>query len=601
MTHFKFGDVKFIKKLSLKYKFYTLGGSFLMVFLVSGLFTLYSFHKVGILHEANRVSQRVKILLLEQRKNEKDFLARETINENYYNTLESKYLSSFKKNKDSITYFLDLLAGSRLFVDDNLNNYINEVKIAFLEYENSFQKVVDVVNQHGFKDYGIEGDFRKSAHEAERLIVSSFGAGDEQVSLLMCRRHEKDHLLRKELKYVDLFNAEIDKLVKLLKGKKNSGTIIKAVMDYQVKFNLLVSKNEEIGFNENEGLLGEMRDAIHRVDPLMDKIARVVETHIAWETYISKIILIIVLILGMGIVTLLSSYILSDVYKALGGEPNQVADISEKISSGRLSDIIENPQVVRKGAVGSMYVMVDKLKEVVTSIHIRSEEIASSATQLSATAEKLSQGAFEQSVSLEQVASSMEEMGSSIQLNFQYAKETEEIAVESSESLHLVGASMENNLQNARTIAEKIGIVNEIAMQTSILSLNAAIEAARAGENGRGFAVVAAEVRKLAERSKFFAHEIVTLAATSHQTAESSSDKMQKLIPKINHTTQLVQGISNSSSEQNAGAHQVNKALQQMNIITQENAASSQELAANTEVLAKQAVMLKEMIDFFVV
>ncbi|MBF0422590.1 MAG: hypothetical protein HQL73_06330, partial [Magnetococcales bacterium] len=143
------------------------------------------------------------------------------------------------------------------------------------------------------------------------------------------------------------------------------------------------------------------------------------------------------------------------------------------------------------------------------------------------------------------------------------------------------------------------GIIEEIARQTNLLALNAAIEAARAGEHGKGFAVVAAEVRKLAERSQTAAGEISHLSTSSVGVAEKAGDIINKLVPDIQKTAELIQEITASSQEQNQGAKQINQAIQQLDQVIQQNAGASEEMAATAEELSSQAEIVKESLAFF--
>ena len=150
-----------------------------------------------------------------------------------------------------------------------------------------------------------------------------------------------------------------------------------------------------------------------------------------------------------------------------------------------------------------------------------------------------------------------------------------------------------------KEIANKISIIEEIARQTNLLALNAAIEAARAGEHGKGFAVVAAEVRKLAERSQKAAAEINQLSATTLRVSEKSGEMLDKLVPDIQRTAELVQEISAASKEQDTGAEQINKALQQLEKVIQQNASASEEMASTTEELTGQSDQLVSALGFF--
>jgi methyl-accepting chemotaxis protein len=193
----------------------------------------------------------------------------------------------------------------------------------------------------------------------------------------------------------------------------------------------------------------------------------------------------------------------------------------------------------------------------------------------------------------------MEQMSANIKQNADNAAQTEKIARQSSKDAEASGAAVDKAVGAMRTIAEKIGIVQEIARQTDLLALNAAVEAARAGEHGKGFAVVASEVRKLAERSQTAAAEISSVSSDTVAAAAQAGEMLSKLVPDIRRTAELVAEISAACREQDIGSSQINEAIQQLDKVTQQNAAASEQISSTSEELAGQAEELQEGIAFF--
>ncbi len=243
--------------------------------------------------------------------------------------------------------------------------------------------------------------------------------------------------------------------------------------------------------------------------------------------------------------------------------------------------------------------MVVNLREIITKTTNAASNVAAGAQELSASSEQLSQGATEQASAAEEASASMEQMASNIKQNADNANQTETIAHQSARNAEPSGEAVDRAVKAMQTIAEKIGIVQEIARQTDLLALNAAVEAARAGEHGKGFAVVASEVRKLAERSQTAAAEIGVLSSDTVKAAQEAGEMLIKLVPDIRRTASLVEEITSACREQDAGAAQINQAIQQLDKVTQQNASSSEEVSATSEELSSQAEQLQATIAFF--
>lgn len=266
-------------------------------------------------------------------------------------------------------------------------------------------------------------------------------------------------------------------------------------------------------------------------------------------------------------------------------------DLTQKIDAAYAGDF----KVLQSAVNDSL----DKLSGIIDEVRNAAEALTNAAAQVSSTAQSLSQSSSEQAASVEQTSASVEQMSASINQNTENARVTDGMATKAASQAGEGGEAVRNTVGAMKSIADKIGIIDEIAYQTNLLALNAAIEAARAGDHGKGFAVVAAEVRKLAERSQVAAHEIGDLAGKSVSVAESAGRLLEEIVPAIRKTSDLVQEIASASNEQSTGATQINRAMGQLNSTTQQNASASEELAATAEELGGQAGQLQDLMGFF--
>ena len=205
---------------------------------------------------------------------------------------------------------------------------------------------------------------------------------------------------------------------------------------------------------------------------------------------------------------------------------------------------------------------------------------------------------------LEETAAALEEITANITGNTEnvvkmsnYASELTQVAKNGQHLATQTTTSMDEIDTQVRSIAEAISVIDQIAFQTNILSLNAAVEAATAGEAGKGFAVVAQEVRNLASRSAEAANEIKAIVETAtKKTGEgkSISDTMisgyTQLSDNITKTIDIIKQVENASKEQSTAMEQINDAVTSLDQQTQQNA----QIASETNDIAQQTNTISE-------
>jgi len=496
---------------------------------------------------------------------------------------------------------------------------IDIVESQVKEYDQAFKKVIEFMNQrnHYVHDVlDVKGPLMEKT--LTEIMVSANGDNDSAAAyqagitlkhLLLARLYIRKFLDTNDQKSIDRVNNEfkimheyLDTLDKNLENP-NRRKLLSIVEESQKIYESTFGDLVDVIFERNKVIKNELdkigpeiakhtEDVKLSIKAVQDKLGPLLVA----SNQRSIIEIIIVSILAVFIGSVIATWIRKTIQTGLA----KALEVSNDLSNGDLSKNIEINSNDEIGALlKRMQSMVNVLSEILTNVKNAANNVAAGSQQLTSSAQELSQGATEQAAAAEQASSTMEEMASNIRQNADSALQTEKIAIQSSEDAKLGGESVNQAVKAMKDIAQKISIVEEIARQTDLLALNAAIEAARAGEHGKGFAVVASEVRKLAERSQIAAAEISKLSSSSVEIAESAGEMLDRMVPDIQRTAELVQEISAASNEQNTGAEQINNAIQQLDQVIQQNASASEEMSSTAEELSSQAVQLQDMITFF--
>lgn len=275
-----------------------------------------------------------------------------------------------------------------------------------------------------------------------------------------------------------------------------------------------------------------------------------------------------------------------------------------------LSNIIVTVLIILLVTFTIIREIVTSMDKVVYNLGVSAGEVSAASSQLEAASEKLAEGTTEQAASIQETSSTLEETASMVQQNREntqqaaiLAKQSKEFAQNSNVDVQKMMEAMEDLQKSSAEISKIIKVIDEIAFQTNILSLNAAVEAARAGDAGKGFAVVAEEVRSLAQRSAQAAKDTTIIIesniAQSQRGVEMAKDvhrSVSDIDDQSRKVSELLDEIAVATDEQAQGVSQINKAVSQMEVVLSSNAATAEESASASKSLYDQTLNLNDII-----
>ncbi|MCL1997612.1 MAG: methyl-accepting chemotaxis protein [Turicibacter sp.] len=302
---------------------------------------------------------------------------------------------------------------------------------------------------------------------------------------------------------------------------------------------------------------------------------------------------------------------------AIMGISSYIKEINDVLTSMSESDLNVNIDREYVGEFNNIKLAINKIiatfNEVLGEIQVSTVHIASGAEAIARSSQDLSSGTMRQAEEVDRVQTTIADMLVQIESNAEKADMTSKVSENAKESafrgnndMQEMLSSMEEINRASDNISKVIKVIDDIAFQTNLLSLNASVEAARAGEHGKGFAVVAEEVRTLAGRSKQAAEETSLLIESSvektkegSRIANQTADTLSEIVSQVDEISGLIREVAIASEAQATAVQNVQVSIREISDVTQIAAATSQETASTSEELSSQSETFKNMVGGF--
>lgn len=562
--------------------------------------------------KARNLTQSIKYEFLNERRREKDFLARKDMKyANAHTEISNKIHQELgeletllRSHEGAMSDFPQIHAETANAVAE-----IGAIETSFDDYVTQFQQIVKSWQAMGLnEEEGLRGTLRDAVHDVEDRL-NKYKKDDLSVTMLMMRRHEKDFLLRLADKYVGRMD---DRLAEFTKGLAASdipdaekAEITKLMQSYHDGFKKLAAARlaiveEETKLSEIfavaeprlEKLVGESEAAYVAALDAFNATSRTVNL-------IGAVTIVVVIIVVLLLSTLIGRGISRPVVSLTNGmaslsEGNLEVDIhgeSRKDEVGRMAQamrifkdkLIENRRLEeeqeRQRAEREARVkrvedrtqrfdnsVKDAIVEVtgaLASMEETSGIMSSAATETDRQSTAVSSASQETSANVQTVAAATDELSASItEISGQVAKASE-VASEAVSQVRRTNDTVRTLAEASQKIGQVVGLITEIAEQTNLLALNATIEAARAGDAGKGFAVVAEEVKSLAQQTARATDEISSQIGGIQNETTGAVSAMEGIVNTITEIDQISSSIAAAVEQQLAATNEISRNVDQ--------------------------------------
>ena len=335
-----------------------LSGKFLIPYALTIVFGIWTYFSVSNILEYQKSKDALLIMqnrVLELRKHEKDFMAREFKNPDFLTTGMSDYLTAFHSGANDLDSLANYLVQNKLFTEQKRDSISGLLSI----YTSTFDELTYLIRKKGFKNWGITGALRESIH-----FVEGDKTPYDRAYMLMLRRHEKDFFLRSDLKYLEKFEAGVldfkNHINDVVRNPVKRDELLSKIESYQFHFRHVVDISMQIGLNENDGYHGKLRAAVHNLTPYVDQLIGEVTVLLDKKVRQNELALIVLFILIIAVGIIILSWHITKITRNI----NLIRDNSIKLAEGGFPERMKvNSRDELGQAHNALNILTDGLRE----------------------------------------------------------------------------------------------------------------------------------------------------------------------------------------------------------------------------------------------